>query len=135
MSTASDKLQPTENQSISAQVEYTRPGSAFTPAVDIFEGEDSITLEADMPGVSAEALQVDLREGVLTLRGEVDPMLQEGEGEVHHEFDSGTFYRQFRLSDRIDQARIDARLIDGVLTLKLPKSEAAKPRQIAVQTS
>ena len=135
MSTASDKLQPTEKQSISAQVEDTRPGSAFTPAVDIFEGEDSITLEADMPGVSAEALQVDLREGVLTLRGEVDPMLQEGEGEVHHEFDSGTFYRQFRLSDRIDQARIDARLIDGVLTLKLPKSEAAKPRQIAVQTS
>ena len=134
MTTATDKLQTTEKHQAPAEIEDTKPGAVFTPAVDIFEKPDLISIVADMPGVTTDGLEIDLRENVLTLRGEVAPLEQPGEMAVHREFESGTFYRQFRLSDKVDQQRIDARLVDGVLTLKLPKVEAEKPRQIEVKS-
>lgn len=113
--------------------EQTRAGATFVPAVDIFETKEAITLVADMPGVNTERLQVDLREGVLTLRGDVPDETPDGEVDVACEYESGTYLRQFTLSDAIDQNRIEAKLNDGVLRLKLPKAEQAKPRQISVQ--
>ena len=127
------QLQPAQTRELSELVEATRPGLRFAPNVDIFEGSESITVLADMPGVRPENLQVDLREGTLTLQGDVSDPQTEGETEVLREFAPGTFFRQFRLSETIDQERIDAKLIDGVLTLVLPKTRAAVPRQIAVK--
>lgn len=114
--------------------EQTRPGEVYSPATDIFETDESITVLADMPGVKADALQIDLRDNVLTLTGRVAPQESNYESELLREFQTGTFYRQFTLSERIDQARIDAKLTDGVLRLELPKVERAKPRQIQVRT-
>ena len=114
--------------------EQTRPGTVYSPAVDIFENDNSITLLADMPGVKAENLEIDLRESVLTLTGRVTPPDRAKESDVMREYQSGTFFRQFTLSERIDQSRIDAKLTDGVLRLELPKVEKARPRQIAVKT-
>jgi HSP20 family protein len=118
-----------------ADIEATRSGPVFTPAVDIFETESAIAVLADMPGVTADGLTIDLRENVLTLNGRVD--LPEGEKEVDvlREYESGgTYFRRFTLADTIDQSKIEASLDDGVLRLELPKVEAAKPRKISIKT-
>ena len=115
--------------------EQTRPGPVYSPAVDIFENESSITVFADMPGVKAQDLKVDLRESVLTLTGQVTPPETAREADVLREYESGTFFRQFSLSETIDQTKIDAQLNNGVLRLELPKVERARPRQISVRTA
>jgi len=104
----------------------------YTPAVDIFETESAITVLADMPGVVPENLTIDLRESVLTLVGRVPAAENRREDAILREHSSGTFMRQFTLSEAIDQSKIDARLSDGVLRVELPKVEKAKPRQISV---
>jgi HSP20 family protein len=114
--------------------EQTRPGPVHDPAVDIFENESAITVLADMPGVKAQDLEIDLRENVLTLTGRVSPTDLAGRSNVLREYEPGTFFRQFRLGSSIEQSKIDANLTDGVLRLVLPKLEKARPRQIAVRT-
>lgn len=114
--------------------EQTRPGPVFSPAVDIFETSDALTLLADMPGVEPKNLKIDLRENVLTLSATVEPLRKPGEEDVWREYETGGFFRQFTLSERIDQSKIEANLDDGVLRLHLPKVEAMKPRQIAVKS-
>lgn len=128
------EMQKSDNAGVAAMPEQTRPGPVYTPATDIFESDDSITVLADLPGVKAGDLKIDLRESVLTLTGRVTPPEAPNESELVREYRSGTFIRQFTLSETIDQSRIDAKLIDGVLRLELPKVERAKPRQIAVKT-
>jgi HSP20 family protein len=129
------EIQKAEKPGVPAVPEQTRSGPVYSPPVDIFENDNSITVLADMPGAKAQDLKIDLRESVLTLTARV--MAPEGpnESEVLREYRSGTFFRQFTLSETIDQAGIDAKLTDGVLRLELPKVEKARPRQITVRTS
>jgi len=115
--------------------EQTHPGPVYSPPVDIFESEERIALLADMPGVKAKDLKIDLRENVLTLSAPVSSPEAPSEVPVLREYTSGSYFRQFTLSDQIDQAKIDAKLTDGVLRLELPKLERAKPRQITVKAN
>ena len=133
--TESKALQAKEKAQVSSPAEQTRPGLVFTPAVDIFESDKEITLLADMPGVKAGDLDIDLHENLLTLNGEVQAPESDSELDVIREYRTGKYYRQFTLSQVIDQAKIDAELKDGVLRLKLPKVEAATPRKISVKSS
>ncbi len=123
-----------DRQRVDGNPEQTRSGPVYTPAVDIFETEGAITILADMPGVKADQLEIDLRENVLTLTGRATTG-GAGESDVLREYDAGTFHRQFTLAESIDQAKIDAKLADGVLRLELPKLERAKPRQITVRAA
>ncbi len=132
---ATTDIQGAENAGVPNVPEQTRPGAVYSPSVDIFENENSITVLADMPGVNAEALKIDLRESVLTLTGPVTVAGSSKESDVLREYQSGTFFRQFTLSETIDQAKIDAKLTDGVLRLELPKIAKARPRQITVRTA
>jgi HSP20 family protein len=116
-----------------AQPELMRPGPVYSPAVDIFESEAAITVLADLPGVRPADLKIDLRDNVLTLTAHADAPEGPKETAVLREYDSGTFHRQFSLGETIDQSKIDARLVDGVLRLELPKLERARPRQITVK--
>lgn len=127
------ELQKTGKAEKPALAEATRPGPVYRPAVDILETTDRITMLADLPGVRAENLKIDLREGILTLSAQVTPPEGERETEVLRELPWGTYFRQFTLSDVIDQSRIEAGLVDGVLRLDLPKAERARPRQITVK--
>lgn len=103
----------------------------FTPRVDIWETETALHLTAEMPGVSADRVDVHLEDGTLTILGRVEP---ENFGEcVHSEYRVGNFERAFRISEKIESQAIEASMRDGVLAVTLPKAEAAKPRQIAVQ--
>ena len=131
--TATKELQAKEKMEAASPVEQTKPGKVFTPAVDIFETEKEITLLADLPGVKTENLTIDLNEDVLTLAGEVKPFERPDEENILIEYEVGTYYRQFMLSEVIDQSKIDAQLNDGVLRLHLPKVEKATPRQITVK--
>ncbi len=130
--TETKELQVKEKQEVAAPAEHTKPGLVFTPAVDIFETEREITLLADMPGVAADDITIDLKDGVLTLSGDVKPWEASEESDVLVEFEIGKYYRQFTLSDIIAQDRIEAKLENGTLRLSLPKAEKAIPRQVTV---
>lgn len=131
----SKELRVKGKKELSAAAEMTKPGPVFTPSVDIFESDHDIVLLADMPGVQADRLSIDLRDNTLTLDGEVKPFEGKGEEDVIIEYEVGKYYRQFSLSEVIDQGKIDAQLKDGVLRLTLPKVEKAAPRTITVQAA
>ena len=128
----SKELQVKEKQEVAVPAEQTRPGLVLTPEVDIFETEREITLLADMPGVAADDVNIDLREGILTLSGDVKPWEGGEESDVLVEFEIGKYYRQFNLSEVIDQDKIEGKLEDGILRLNLPKTAKALPRRITV---
>lgn len=129
----SKALEAKEKQEVSNLPEQTTPGLTFTPAVDIFENDKNITLLADMPGVKAENLDIDLREDVLTLSGAVESPEGPNERAVLREYRTGNYVRRFTVSDAIDRSKIDAKLKDGVLRLVLPKAEKAVPKKIVVK--
>lgn len=126
-------LKAKEKREVPAPAEGTRPGPAFTPAVDIFETDREITLVADIPGVKADNLDIDVRDNVLTLVGEVEAPEGQGEVDVLREYDTGKYLREFTLSEMIDQSKIEAELKEGVLRLTLPKVEAVSPRKVTVK--
>lgn len=132
--TESKALQAKEKAEVTTPAEQTKPGIIFTPAVDIYETDREISLLADMPGVRASDLSIDLHENVLTLDGDVRSPEGANEADVTREYRTGKYYRQFTLSQVIDQENIDAELRDGVLRLRLPKVEAATPRKITVKS-
>jgi HSP20 family protein len=131
--TQSKELRVREKQEVTTPAEQTTPGLVFTPAVDIFETEKEITLLADMPGVKADNLMIDLRDNTLTLSADIAPAETANEEDLLVEYETGKYYRQFTLSGLIDQGKIDAQLNDGVLRLRLPKVEKATPKKIVVK--
>lgn len=112
--------------------EPTKTGLIFIPAVDIFESEEELTLMAEMPGVDQEGLHIDLNDSQISISGEVAELVAPQERILLKEFETGRYYRQFSLSDVIDQNKISAHLKNGVLKVILPKIEKAKPRRIEV---
>lgn len=120
-----DKQMTTQHVEAETQMEQGAPIMWATPPVDIFETDNEILLLADMPGITEQSLQLEVTRGVLTL---------EAEKRIDDDTTRYGYYRQFKLSDRIDADAGNAELKNGVLTLRLPKSEAAKPKKIAVRT-
>jgi HSP20 family protein len=113
--------------------EPTKSGVYYSPAVDIYENEDAITLLADLPGVDKEKLEINVEDRQLTITGLVaEP--EERLHAVYSEYGIGGYTRSFRLGDAIDQTKIGASLKDGVLTLVLPKADRLKPRKIEITT-
>ncbi len=128
--TSSD-LEIREKQEL--QQEGTRPGVVFRPDVDILEREDAYLIYADLPGVDETHVQVRLENGVLSLDAQLATLPEQAWSPIHAEYRLGSFHREFRLSDEIDSARVNASMCDGVLELRLPKIEKQEPRQIEVQ--
>jgi HSP20 family molecular chaperone IbpA len=112
--------------------EKTVPGRFFIPATDVFETEGGLTLVMEMPGVGRDDLDLSLEDGVLRVEGRLNFSWYAGMEPVYTEYNVGHYARSFSLSDKIDQDKIDARLQDGVLTLSLPRSPAARPRRIEI---
>lgn len=133
MDESTKALQAKEKAEVTSPAEQTKPGPTFTPAVDIFETDEALTLVADMPGVKPEDLSIDLHENVLTLSGDVSSPESDSETDIYREYRTGRYVREFSLGRLIDQSKIEAGLKDGVLRLILPKSEAATPRKISVK--
>jgi HSP20 family protein len=114
--------------------EETRSNERYLrPAVDITEKEDCLTIIADLPGVRKENLEIGIDKGILTIEGQVDPGAPGNE--VYREFELMSYYRQFQLPEAIDQDTTQAEFVNGVLTLRLYKAEAAKPKRIEVRVA
>jgi HSP20 family protein len=104
-----------------------------TPPVDIYEAPEGLVVLADLPGVAREGLDVRVENDILTIRGASGNGLP-GDA-IYREFELANYFRQFELSDKVDQTKITAELKHGVLTLKLPKAEEAKPKKIEVKVN
>ena len=114
------------------QAEHTRPGRHYRPNVDIVEYPHELIVLADMPGVTSDGIDIDFENGTLTIHGQVQSREREGVTALFREYGVGDFYRTFRVSEKVDSAKISAEFANGVLMLHLPKIEAVKPRKISV---
>ena len=106
---------------------------ALVPLVDVSEDASGITLTADLPGASRETLSLNVDGDTLTIEAPISLDAPAELQAVYAEVRSGRYRRSFTLSRELDSQRIDATLKDGVLTLRLPKLEQARPRRIEVQ--
>lgn len=116
--TASNELTVKKESNVPSKERRTE--NWLTPAVDIFESNDGLTLIADLPGVGRDQLDLGVEQGVLTIEAAAGSASEVG------------YYRRFQLPEHLDLEHVSAELKHGVLTLRLPKAEAAKPRRIAV---
>ena len=110
----------------------TSDGQWFAPC-DIYEEKDKLVVRMDLPGLRKEEVKVTLQEGILTIRGERKLEAPKDATFYTQERVSGTFTRTIQLPVGVDAGKIDANFRDGVLQVTLPKSEAAKPKQIEVK--
>jgi HSP20 family protein len=105
----------------------------WAPPVDIYEIDDALILKAELPGVSKDDVSIEIHQNTLILRGQRKHEAEVKEEQYHRvERAYGTFQRSFMLPTLVDQERVQATYKDGVLELRLPKSEAAKPKRVAI---
>lgn len=107
---------------------------AFTPPIDIHEGPEGLTLEADLPGATESNLFIQLEDNVLSLHARIESPVPEGARLLHEEYHVGDFRRSFILSDEVDRERISAELKHGVLRLVLPRAERVRARRIEIRS-
>lgn len=112
--------------------ETTRSGHRYvSPPVDIVETDEGLTLVADVPGLDEQHVEISVDQGVLTIEGKAS---FGGSALLWREYAMDGYWRQFQLPDSYDAAKAKAEVRYGVLTLHLPKAEAAKPRKIVIST-
>jgi len=117
---------------VAPKTERAEPRPYVCPEVDIFEDDAGYILQAEMPGVNKNGLEVTIEGNSLTLVGRRAPNTSHGEV-LMGERTRPDFMRVFELDPAIDAAKINAQINQGLLTLRLPKSERVKPRRIAVE--
>jgi HSP20 family protein len=110
----------------------TQAFNSWSPAVDLYEDKDNVVVKAELPGMKKEEIDVSLQEGALTISGE-RKIEREEKGETYRsERFFGRFQRSVMLPSAVDESKVSASYKDGILTITLPKSEEAKPKQIEV---
>ena len=130
----SDSMTVREKQELKGQ-EATRPGRVYQPDVDVAENQDKLLLWADMPGVDEKSIAVTLDDGELTIEGRVAVDDYANLQPLYTEYNVGDYLRRFRVSTDIDVDRIQARVVNGVLEIELPKAERVKARKIEVKAA
>ena len=114
--------------------ETTRTQEQYVrPAVDIYETQEGLVVLADVPGASKETVELEVENDVLTIKARAKHNLPVEP--IYREFELMSYYRQFQLSDTVDDEKIGAEFKHGVLTLRIPRAEKTKPRQIPVSVS
>jgi len=115
------------------EMERTRSRRSFVPRADIYETDKELILLADIPGASDKTVDITLEKNVLSITAYVEPAIPGGFDIAYAEYEEGDYQRSFRLSDEIDRDKIEAVVSDGVLRLRLPKSQGARTRKIEVK--
>ena len=108
----------------------------WAPAVDIKEEADRYVVHADLPGVKPDDIDVDLHNGILTIKGHRETEAKE-EKENYKRIERiyGSFYRRFALPESVDEEKIEAKYDNGVLTINIPKKPQHQPKKITVQAA
>lgn len=117
------------------QQQPSRNEAALMPPVDVIEDAAGITLFADLPGVSKDKLSLQVEGDALTIEGEVSLPTPEGLEASYAEVGLPRYRRVFTLSKELDAGKVSAELNHGVLKLRIPKAEHAKPRRIEIQAA
>jgi HSP20 family protein len=107
----------------------------YQPNVDILEQADEIVLLADLPGASPDTIELDFEDGELSIKAHVERRQDASTKFLVREYGTGDYHRKFRVSDVIDAEQIKASYTDGVLAVHLPKTQAAKPRRVAINAN
>ena len=109
---------------------------SWAPPVDIFEKDENLVIRAEVPGVEKDAIDIRLENGVLTLRGERKQESEINEDNAYRlERTYGAFTRSFSLPTTVDATKIQALYKDGILELRIPKAEAARPKKIEIHAA
>jgi HSP20 family molecular chaperone IbpA len=112
--------------------EETRASERYVkPAVDIIESEERLTLMADIPGAAKDTLDVNVEKGILTISAQVSCCMPGRP--IYAEFELAPYYRQFSIPESLAHEKAAADFSNGILTLRVPKAEAAKPRKIEIK--
>lgn len=104
----------------------------YRPTVRVVESVDAVELIAAVPGADENSTEVTVENDTLTLKARMTTEQPQGQNVVYNEFRDGDYLRSFKLSDEIDRGRIEARVKDGVLRVRMPKVEHAQPKKITV---
>lgn len=111
----------------------------FTPSIDVVERADAYLISAELPGVDPSAVEISFESNTLTLRGTKQPWLQPQENEEFRVYSAerlnGAFERAIRLPEYVEGDKIEAAYQHGVLTITVPKAEAARPRKIEIKAT
>ena len=111
-----------------------RTGWPWSPAVEVFETENELVLKADVPEVDLKDIDVRVEDQTLTLSGERKFQKEDSQKGYHRiERGYGSFTRSFTVPSTVDTEKVEAGYENGVLTVKLPKKPAAKPRQVKIE--
>ena len=128
-----NQLEVQRKKEVATANEATRVSRYYVPCTDIHETEDALAIAMEMPGVTREGVDVTIEKDVLKVTGQVDFSNYEGLESLYTEYTVGHFARRFSLSSAIDQRGISARVDNGVLHLRLPKTREATPARITIQ--
>lgn len=123
----------TRQQQPARQEQRQQDVATLTPRVDVLEDDTGITLYADLPGVSKDALEVKVEGDSLMIEGAISAVTPQGMEATYAEIRVPRFRRGFTLSRELDTGRIEASLKDGVLRLRIPKYAEAQPKRVAVK--
>jgi HSP20 family protein len=130
-----DKTEMTKGSEKSSSQAQPSAAPALRPPVDIYEDAEGITIEADMPGVSKDRLNLQVDGNTLLIEGEAAINLPEGVEALYADVRVTHYSRSFTLSNELETEKIDASLKDGVLTLRIPKHPDQRPRKIEVRVA
>lgn len=133
MTRQSDQQVATRGQSRDAATQESQ--RALLPPADIYEEADAIRITADMPGVSKEALNIEVDGTVLTVSGDIQVDMPEGLTASYAELRGSQYYRRFTLGNEIDTEGISAEISNGELMVVLPKKASHRPRKIEVKAA
>jgi HSP20 family protein len=136
--TARSELDRVFDRFLGQSLDGARAMTFWVPPVDVRETGDEIRVTAELPGLAAEDVKVTLENGGLTISGEKKQELEEGKanGDDHLiERRYGRFERRFTLPQTVDAEKVKAQLVNGVLSITLPKAEEAKPRRVQIEVA
>jgi HSP20 family protein len=122
-----------QNKLMNREKETGREEAALLPPVDVFEDADAITLYADLPGVPKDKLSLRVEADTLTIEGEISLATQKEMEATHAEVQLPRYRRAFTLGAELNSDRVEAEFRQGVLRLRIPKAEHAKPRKVEIK--
>jgi HSP20 family molecular chaperone IbpA len=124
----------TKNKEVAPQENHTEEAT-LTPATDIYESKEGVTLYVDLPGVSKETLDIDIDQDILTIKGKIDLTTAKNMQATYMDIRANMFERRFTLGEELDASKIGAELDQGTLRLSIPRQEKHQPKKITIKVA
>jgi HSP20 family molecular chaperone IbpA len=129
-----DNTMSIENKEVKTQ-ENTAEVITLTPATDIYEAKEGVTLYVDLPGVSKKTLDIDVDQDILTIKGKIDLTTTANMQPTYVDVRANVFERRFTLGNELDANKIEARLDQGALKLTIPRLEKHQPKKVSIKVA